>query len=493
MKQLTAKQPGAVILGPPGSGKSTTLRWLAYHMARSSRLTGWRHRLNSLLWLLGHTIQRYQKLGYVLPDGLAPAQIPILIRISDYAKTLSKPENEMQSFQQFLVDYFRRLNPEQPKLGEQLLDKLEQGHCLVLMDGLDEIEDKEAWRCVTEHITTFVTHYSPTRKNTRHFNRFIITSRIVGYEGEKFTKYSHYTLQYLKDEQIAQFLERWCPAVERYQKMFTQETKILTTQQKIQADKEGLEQKEYLWEALQHNPNIRQLAVNPLMLTILAMIQRSGKTLPHRRIELFQIVTLTLLDNWNQEKGCSVFLAEEMSLVEEILGLLAYQIHSSNLFLTETRLKEIVSRKMNGLSDYNKTEKNVRDFIDSLRISGILIESGESLFSFMHRTFQEYFVAQYLLRLPLDQLQLFIQKCCHQASWHEPLQLLIAYKNMQNSPKERQEASDLLHILLETSDEYDEFLHHSLILAANCVVDCSLWFDGEIQCHIAKKGMGSVE
>jgi hypothetical protein len=92
MKQLTAKQPGAVILGPPGSGKSTTLRWLAYHMARSSRLTGWGHRLNSLLWLLGHTVQRNQTLGYVLPDGLAPAQIPILIRISNYAKALSKPE-----------------------------------------------------------------------------------------------------------------------------------------------------------------------------------------------------------------------------------------------------------------------------------------------------------------------------------------------------------------------------------------------------------------
>jgi hypothetical protein len=171
--------------------------------------------------------------------------------------------------------------------------------------------------------------------------------------------------------------------------LFTQETKILTTQQKIQADKEGLEQKEYLWEALQHNPNIKQLAVNPLMLTILVMIQRSGKTLPHRRIELFQIVTITLLDSWNQEKGCSVFLAEELSLVEEILGLLAYQIHSSNLFLTETRLKEIVSGKMNGLSDYNKTEKNVR--------------------------------------------------------------------------------------------------HHSLILADNCVVDYSLWFDSEVQCHIANK------
>jgi ABC-type phosphate/phosphonate transport system ATPase subunit len=36
VRQLSAANPVAVILGTPGSGKSTALRWLALHMAKYS-------------------------------------------------------------------------------------------------------------------------------------------------------------------------------------------------------------------------------------------------------------------------------------------------------------------------------------------------------------------------------------------------------------------------------------------------------------------------
>jgi len=39
LQQLSAAQPIAVILGIPGSSKSTTMRWLALHMAQASRFS----------------------------------------------------------------------------------------------------------------------------------------------------------------------------------------------------------------------------------------------------------------------------------------------------------------------------------------------------------------------------------------------------------------------------------------------------------------------
>ena len=488
-QQLTARQPGAVILGAPGSGKSTTMHWLAYHMARASRLSAFHRGFNALLDLSSRVVRRKLTPGYNLPAGLAPRQLPILIRISDYAKILTRPESEQQPFQPFFMEYFRARYPELPKLADRLRDELQHGRCLLLLDGLDEVANDELRRRVAENISAFVAQHSPENANARRFNRFIITSRIVGYEAATFANYAHYTLQDLADEQIEQFLENWCPAVERHQKTFAQGMRKLTLHEIAQANKDGREQKERLWEALQNNPGIKRLAVNPLMLTILALIQRSGKTLPHRRIDLYQIVTRTLLDNWNQETGRRVFPVEEIALAEEMLGCLAFEMHGNDRLLNEAKVKEIAGKSMTVFYGQTPTEQTIKRFIDTLRSSsGLFIETGQGLFSFMHRTFQEYFAAQHLLHRPFDSLQEFVREQSHTANWHEPLLLLIAYKSTQSSRDEQKQASDLIRTIVATNDEYDEILQRNWLLAANCIVDCSAWvIEHALQHRVAER------
>ena len=475
-RYVTARQPGAVILGSPGSGKSTTMRWLAYHLARGSRLSSIHKGLNRFLDLIGRLLRRELNIGYSLPDGLKPYQLPILVRISDYAKALSRPDSEELPFQPFFMEYFKLRYPELPRLADRLLNELQRGRCLLLLDGLDEVASDELRRRVAENISTFVAQHSPENGNARHFNRFIITSRIVGYEAGAFANYAHYTLQDLEDEQIEQFLANWCPAVERHQKTFAQGMRKLTLAETEQANKDGREQKTRLWEALQNNPGIKRLAVNPLMLTILALIQRSGKRLPHRRIELYQIVTRTLLDNWNQESGRRVFPADEIPLAEQMLASLAYEMHNTDRLLTEAKVKEIAGRAMQDFYGQVQKEQTIKNFIDTLRSSsGLFIETGQGFFSFMHRTFQEYFTAQQLLRRTWDELQDFVRVHSHIAIWHEPLLLLIAYKSTQSSSGEQKRASDLIRIIVDSSDEYDEILQRNLLLATSCVADCSAW------------------
>jgi hypothetical protein len=115
LRQLTPASPVAVILGAPGSGKSTTLSWFALHMAQAALLPRSQRWIKSSLHLLAsipfiHSsddddhwylpfIRIPSSWGEILPTGLAPVQLPILLRIGEYASYL-RAEPQL-SFEQF--------------------------------------------------------------------------------------------------------------------------------------------------------------------------------------------------------------------------------------------------------------------------------------------------------------------------------------------------------------------------------------------------------
>lgn len=76
MEQLKAKQPGTVMLGSPGSGKSTTMRWLAYHMARAARHRRWQQELHTFVRLLKWATRGRVTLKSALPEKMAPHKFP---------------------------------------------------------------------------------------------------------------------------------------------------------------------------------------------------------------------------------------------------------------------------------------------------------------------------------------------------------------------------------------------------------------------------------
>jgi hypothetical protein len=456
---LSAEYPVAIILGTPGSGKSTILRWLALQMARA-----------------------YLNEDYNLPENLRPKQIPILLRISDYAKQLSKQETERQSLRDFLVQQTSRLHSELPS---KLLDELKAGHCLVLLDGLDEVTSESMQRRVNESISEFVSGYSATSSIVQSFNRFVFTSRITGYEAGSFAKYAHYTLWELDNDKIEEFLTKWCPAIERHQTMAVQGMKPLTPLQESQLQTIGLEQKDDLLNIFDESESINRLATNPLMLSMLALVQRSKGNLPQRRIALYQIITRTLLDSWNKESGRNYI--EEVSLSEHILSNLAYELHGTDLFLTEQSIKTIVNLTVQETTGSPATSREIQQLIETLRSSSsLIIEVGQGLYSFMHRTFQEYFVALYLLRMAPEALKQFIRLHYRDAIWHEPLLLAIAYKSEQSSREDHREASELIQCIFESQDEYDAVLHRNCVFAASSLAECRAWtIDTKVQVTIA--------
>ena len=58
-----------------------------------------------------------------------------------------------------------------------------------------------------------------------------------------------------------------------------------------------------LIEALDANPGVANLASNPLLLTILALIKRQGVSLPNRRVELYELYLKTLISAWSKARA----------------------------------------------------------------------------------------------------------------------------------------------------------------------------------------------
>jgi hypothetical protein len=447
--RLDSKKPAAIVLGSPGSGKSTVLRWLALKMAQGK--------------LSPHT---------PFLETLSPGQIPILIRISDYASRLSQEEN--LPFRQFLGQYLREMYPEPSALPNILLDEFAAGNCLFLLDGLDEAADDALRKHVADLIYNFIRDSASKHPAPQNYNRFVISSRIASYESGKLDQFAHYTLCDLSDQQINDFLKIWCPAVERHQ--LTLAGKVAPHALIAFSERNGMIHYQQLVETLQKNPNIKRLAVNPLMLTIMALIQRQGIPLPRRRIDLYRVVTRTLLESWNRDSLHPAIPRDEIQLAEIMLSNLAYRLHTVSV-LGQEEASEIARQTMAGF--YQLPEDQVSDstqFIDRLRISsGLFIKAGHDVYSFMHRTFREYFVALYLRPKPIEELKLFIKDHYRSPVWREPLLLLIAYKGGSNNRNEVPQANELIRALALSRNEFDDILCHRLLFAASSIIDCNVW------------------
>ena len=100
------------------------------------------------------------------------------------------------------------------------------------------------------------------------------------------------TLVDFDDDDIALFLEKWTQALEQAAKGASTVTQL-----------EAAEEKAELLFALERNPGVRELAANPLLLTILALMKRQGVLLPERRVQLYDQYVQTLLRHWNLSEG----------------------------------------------------------------------------------------------------------------------------------------------------------------------------------------------
>jgi formylglycine-generating enzyme required for sulfatase activity len=333
-----------VILGDPGSGKTTLLKYI----------------LVMLIEGMGE-----EKLG--LDSNLIPFFAPL--------RELKDPGSE--DFLDFMCRVCGQEKFEITKTDFKNL--LQAGKGIVLLDGLDEVADEKT-RIKT---CKWIDEARKVLVNTP----FIITSRFAGYLGDSRLEVGTLELSILdfSPDEVAAFLVRWFETVEVALHPGDDNEEIWR--------EKGREQALELVENIKASEHIRKLAVNPLMLQIIALIRFDrGTKLPERRVELFDECVNVLLEKWDMARGLNTLLSARQS--RELLQPLALYLHekegrrSASLEQIIKRIKVPLDRLGKSDIDSEKLLLNIRDR------SGIFMGYSQSEYGFAHLGFQEYLAAE---------------------------------------------------------------------------------------------------
>ncbi|MBU1665636.1 MAG: NACHT domain-containing protein, partial [Gammaproteobacteria bacterium] len=232
--------PRLVILGAPGSGKTTLLKYLALTAARAEA-------------------------------NAATRKLPFLVSAAALARELRESNELFPHLPELLSRVFQRLAPWLGLNADFFSQVLNQGRGLLLIDGLDEVANAQDRQQVVALIQAAAGQWRECQ--------WVLSSRPHGFQsvaGQGLPGFALAQVQPLDDAGRADFVQGWYLAVEtaaRGDSPATRETARST------ADK--------LIAAIQAARGVRELASNPLLLGVLALVHRRNVTLPQRRTELY--------------------------------------------------------------------------------------------------------------------------------------------------------------------------------------------------------------
>jgi len=398
-----------VILGGPGTGKTTLLNYLALKFARG---------------------QAEDELG------LDERRLPILI-----------PLRELSRLKLPLTAENLPTLCTSPEMAETcpsgfFRDRLMAGDCLVLLDGMDEVTDQAERRRVAKGIDDLMNNYRG--------NRYVVTSRPLGYRGVALSGCAEFEICDFTDDDVEEFARGWCLGVELGIRGVERAVSEVVARRRAEREADAL------IAAIRANEHVRRLTVNPLLLTIVAMVHRYRATLPSRRVELYDECVQVLLGYWDEAKGIAGQLDWERK--RAVLRPLAHWMHERGLRETERRDVERVIG--DALPSVGESPASAGEFLVEVRArSGLLVERGLGLYGFSHLTFQEYLTASTLSdRGEAGREELLEHR--RDPWWAE---VILLYAGMAEG-----QAAALIQALLA---EREDLFKSDLFLAARCLID----------------------
>ena len=284
---------------------------------------------------------------------------------------------------------------------ERMTEKaLKSGKLLILFDGLDEVPAANVDNVISK-IGDFVDRYND--------NRFIASCRIAAYSGG-FRRFTEVEMADFDDLQIEAYIKKWFDSTpDQYQHQLDEEMKT--------ADQ--------CWETLNASEHqaTKELARNPLLLTLLCMVYNRSQNFPRNRAALYEDALNIFLKEWAAEKrvnrGTSITqyldIADEKRMLSEIA---AKNFDENRLFFTKAGL--ITQIQKFGAGDDNKRETfNAPEILDTILIDqGLFVERVRGSYSFSHLTFQEYLTANYIVGHPRS-IQGLVNQHLHDPQWRE--------------------------------------------------------------------------
>jgi HEAT repeat protein len=437
-----------LVLGDPGSGKTTLLRYLAL-----------RHAQHLLSQAPGKS------------PGATEERFPIYLRIGDFARSTDRSAG----LGAFLGDYFAGQECRPPGLVNLLERNLAAGHCLVLLDGLDEVISATERRSIVDATVNFVMAHS------RQGNRFIVTSRIAGYLAAPLPPlFDAVRIQDMDDPTIEKFLSAYCPAMAKAER--PQQSATATKQ-------DAREAADGLLQALQENRGVRRLAANPLLLTALLLVHRARGRLPQRRVDAYVEVSEALGRTWRSVQGVpDADLPDDQMLktwltrvgawlhetrpegsaavreLLEVLGPLWAKLHSIQW------RPEILDAAQPLDSDAGR---GVRDFLEKTEVNtGLLVERAPGRYGFPHLTFEEFYAGRALVfEGAVTERPTTIRRHLHDPRYDEPILLGLGLVGREQPEEAERLMSAAIYPATGNSSPYEDILGQDFLFALRVLAD----------------------
>ena len=320
-----------LVVGEPGAGKTTALRRAALHTRRVPIYLELRH----------HTARLCADAPPALPELAADAgwlggQIP--------------------------AEWFAR--------------RLNRGGCVVLLDGLDEIPSEAERRKVVGWIREQFSRYPK--------NACVVTSRPGGLKGSPLAGAETWQLRRLTDEQISGFVYSWCRAVEvrraRHSYGWIRD--------------ETAAEAGVLLSRLRANPALYALARNPLVLTLIARINRHCGLFPSTRAQLYADACDLML----HRLGGGAFYEDAATKTRgaqrfEVVRRLAHHLMDTRrTTITVDDARSLLADVLTGVRPRRIPEAVLFEAVDA----GLLNEVGDGVLAFSHLSMQEFLAAREL-------------------------------------------------------------------------------------------------
>jgi hypothetical protein len=412
-----------VLLGLPGTGKSTFVRYLALRMAQE--ISGESRRLEH--W-----------------NG--SAVLPIVISLGRFAETLPKDlsKGTAEMLEKFLYTTWKFDFRRARFFSKYLLRALRKDGGLVMFDGLDEVGSLSLRPVVVQAVEAFSIKYAHN-PNTR----FLVTCRTYSYQDKRWqlTDWPVHELALLDDEQIRQFVNAW----------YDQHVQLDPAKKLEYNEKRGK-----LLDALRHGDRRRlwEVAPYPIILTMMAIIHASYE-LPDSRAQVYMQCVELLLEKWQTKR--SIMGHEQYRSILAELGIPAARLYQAlyEIAFEAHRSREakddkdgdgslVTERLVAGiLQEHLQNEEKLRIFLEYCQsANGLLMLQGtvtparaepgtppRRVYTFPHLTFEEYLAGRHLETEGADCARQLLDAAFDR--WSEVIKLLGEYLCFERNDRDR--------------------------------------------------------
>ncbi|MET0624089.1 MAG: NACHT domain-containing protein [Pyrinomonadaceae bacterium] len=332
------KHPRTVIVGVPGSGKSTFLEWLQLSVAGVRK---------------------------ILVAGDEDEQaIPLLLRVRELdAKRLPRGAE--------LIEAATGSEDRAALMPEGWLDRqMKKGRVLFMLDGLDETDPKLRDKYLIPWLAKLCEDYPDCR--------YLVSSRPAGYPPGTLRKlkFAECDLLDFSEPEMTEYTKNWCTAI-----------RLARSENEKESRRKGAAEGASIVKGFEHHPYIKNLARNPLMLSAVCLVNyfEDGR-LPEDRARLYKLCVEGLLHHWDSRRG----IHSDFTLDEKLRACRQVAIAMQADDRAEYEAAKVIKIFTKVLDDSARAKR----LLEHIRYrTGLLIERRAGIFAFAHLTFQEYLAA----------------------------------------------------------------------------------------------------